>query len=468
MPKGKIRTEKDSLGTMKIPIGAYYGVQTQRAINNFPVSGLKAHPAFIDSYVFIKKAAAMTNMGLGLLDKKKGDAIVKACNEMLKGKLRGHFVVDVYQAGAGTSSNMNVNEVIANRAIEILGGKKGDYSLINPNDHVNMAQSTNDTYPTAMRLASMRLTYELLRVIERLHKTFQLKEKQFRNIIKSGRTHLQDASPITLGQEFSGYAEIVGHFYKSISSVRKDLSKLGIGGSAVGTGLNTHPRYQGMMIKNLSLLIGYTFSKAENNFSSMQSMYPFTALSSELKNFCADLAKIANDIRLLSSGPTTGFYEIILPAVQPGSSIMPGKVNPSIVEMLNMVCYQVIGNDLTITLSSQAGQLELNVMMPVINHNLLSSLEILKNALKIFDEKCVRGIKANKKQCREYAEKSVSIATALNPVIGYSNAAKIVKEAVSTGRSILEIIKEKNILTGEQLKKVKDLLRLTGPGIIDK
>jgi aspartate ammonia-lyase len=468
MPKKRARVEKDSIGILNIPGNIYYGVQTQRAVNNFPISGLKAQPVFLESYIYIKKAAAITNSSLGLLDKRKSNSIIKACNEILKGKLTEYFVIDIFQAGAGTSFNMNVNEVIANRAIELLGGKKGNYSTVSPNDDVNMSQSTNDTYPSAMRIACLKLTDKLLKVVKQLEHSLKSKEKEFKNIIKSGRTHLQDASPITMGQEFSGYAEIINKYYAVISFTRNDLLRLGIGGTAVGTGLNAHSKYQGLMIKNLSKICGYKFSKAENNFAAMQSMYPFTQLSSALKNLCTDLAKISNDIRLLASGPMTGFGEIILPAVQPGSSIMPGKINPSIAEMLDMVCYQVIGNDLTITLSSQAGQLELNVMMPVICYNLLFSLEILKNGLKIFNDKCVKGIKVNAKKCREYAEKSVSIAAALNPVIGYLEAAKIVKESIESGKSIIEVIKGKNILTPGQMEDVMNILKLTRPGIIAK
>ncbi|MGH2574445.1 MAG: aspartate ammonia-lyase [Ignavibacteria bacterium] len=461
----KTRMEKDSLGEIELPGEAYYGVQTQRAVQNFPISGLKAHPVLVESYVFIKKAAAMTNASLGQLDKKISIAIVKACDEILSGKHREHFVVDVFQAGAGTSHNMNTNEVIANRAIELLGGKKGNYKLIHPNDHVNMAQSTNDTFPTAMKLASLFMLKDLLPVIKKFENTLSKKAREFKRIIKSGRTHLQDVAPITLGQEFSGYAGIVRKHYELISLTRTHLSELGIGGTAVGTGLNTHVGYRKLMVKNLSKITGLKLKPANNYFEAMQSMLPFTELSSSLKNFAADLTKITNDIRLLSSGPTTGFAEVILPAVQPGSSIMPGKVNPSIAEMMNQVCYQVMGYDLTVTLSSQAGQLELNVMMPVIIYNIIMSVEILKNALNVFDKKCLAGLKADEKKCREYAERSISIVTALNPIIGYARAAEIAKESVKTGRSIMEVIREKNIMDEEMLNKVLDLMKLTKPGL---
>lgn len=461
----KTRLEKDSLGQVKVPENAYYGAQTERAVENFPISGLKINSLFIDSYAQIKKAAALINSELGVLDKTISRAIAKAADEILSGKLKEHFVVDIFQAGAGTSFNMNTNEVLANRAIEILGGKKGDYNKVSPNDHVNMAQSTNDTFPTAMRISSLLMLRKLLPVIKNFERTLQRKSKEFNKVIKSGRTHLQDASPITLGQEFSGYAETINKHYDLISGTQKHLAELGLGGTAVGTGLNTHIKYRTLVVKKLISLTGLKLRPAKNYFDAMQSMLPFTELSSALKNFAVDLSRISSDIRLLASGPTTGFGEIILPAVQPGSSIMPGKVNPSMAEMMNMVCFQVMGNDVTITSASQAGQLELNVMMPVIIYNLLWSMEILKNGLREFDKRCISGIKADKKKCLEYAERSISIVTALNPIIGYMKAAEIAKEAVKTGKSIIDVIKEKNILSDKELKKVLDLKRLTQPGL---
>lgn len=463
--KIKTRIEKDSLGEIEIPAHAYYGVQTMRAVHNFPVSGWKAHPVMVDSYVYIKKAAAITNASLGILDKKIARAIVKAADEVLSGKLRDHFVVDVYQAGAGTSHNMNTNEVLANRAIELLGGKRGNYKIVSPNDHVNMAQSTNDTFPTAMRLASLLMLKKLLPVIQQFQKTLEKKTRQFAKVIKSGRTHLQDASPITLGQEFSGYAEIVRKHYELIKATEKHLAELGIGGTAVGTGLNTHVKYAGLMAKNLGKVSGLKLRPARNYFEAMQSMLPFTELSSAINNFALDMTKIANDLRLLASGPTTGFAEIIMPAVQPGSSIMPGKVNPSMAEMMNQVLFQVMGNNHTILMCSQAGQLELNVMMPVMVFNIVWMIEIFKNALKVFDEKCVSGLIADEKKARGYAEKSISIVTALNPIIGYSRAAEIAKEAMKTHRSIMDVIREKNLMPEKELNKVLDLMKLTKPGL---
>jgi aspartate ammonia-lyase len=461
----KTRLEKDSLGEIEIPFDAYYGVQTQRAVQNFPVSGWVAHPVVVDSYVYIKKAAAMTNADLGLLDKKVAKAIIGAADEILGGKHREQFVVDVYQAGAGTSHNMNTNEVLANRGIEIMGGKRGDYKLINPNDHVNMAQSTNDTFPTAMRIASLIMVQRFLPVIKHFQKTLEKKAKEFSKVIKSGRTHLQDASPITLGQEFEGYAEITARHYDLISAAQNHLSELGIGGTAVGTGLNTHVKYRKDMVKNLSKVTGLRLKPAKNYFEAMQSMLPFMELSSAVNNFSIDLTKITNDLRLMASGPTTGFAEIIMPAVQPGSSIMPGKVNPSMAEMMNQVLYQVMGNNHTVMMCSQAGQLELNVMMPVMIFNIVWMIEIFKNALKAFDDKCVAGLKADEKKNRDYAEKSISIVTALNPIIGYTRAAEIAKESVKTGVSIMDVIRSKNIMPEKELNKVLDLMKLTKPGL---
>jgi aspartate ammonia-lyase len=461
----KYRTEKDTLGNIKIPFDAYFGAQTRRAAENFPVSELKLHPVFVESYVLIKTAAALANAELGVLDKKIAKAIIKASNEILRGRLREYFVVDVYQAGAGTSFNMNTNEVIANRAIEILGGKKGDYNIVNPNDHVNMAQSTNDTFPSAMKISSLLMLKQLLPVIKKFEKTLRKKTIEFISVIKSGRTHLQDASPITLGQEFSGYAENIRKHYELIYYTQRNLSELGLGGTAVGTGLNAHINYSSLAVKKLSLLTGLKLKTAGNYFEAMQSMQPFTELSSALRNLALDLTRITNDIRLLASGPATGLGEIILPAVQPGSSIMPGKVNPSMAEMLSMVCFQVMGNDLTVTLASQAGQLELNVMMPVIAYNVLWSMDILKNGLREFDKRCVSGIKADKKRCRDYAERSISIVTVLNPIIGYSKAADIAKIAVKTGKSIIEVVKEKDILSEKEIKKIFNLKKLTYPGL---
>jgi aspartate ammonia-lyase len=459
------RIEKDSLGERSIPADAYYGVQTHRAIENFPISGLRPKPSFVDATLHIKKAAAIVNKELGLLDAKKADAIVQAADEILSGKLREWFVVDVYQAGAGTSHNMNANEVIANRAVEILGGKKGDYSIVHPNDHVNMAQSTNDVVPTAIRIGALIELGKLFPSLKTLHDAFGEKAKAFDRIIKSGRTHLQDAVPLRLGQEFGGYAVNVRKHLSEIDSANNSCKELGIGGTAAGTGLNAHPKFRGMMVKQLSSQLGFEFRMADDYFEAMQSLRPMVEVSGALRNLAQDLIRIANDIRLLSSGPKTGLAEINLPAVQPGSSIMPGKVNPVMAEMLNMVCFQVIGCDTTILMAAQAGQLELNVMMPVVAWNLLHEIEILTNALNVFTKFCVDGISANEERCREYAEGSMSIVTVLNPHIGYAKAAEVAKEYLKSGKSIRQLVLEKGWLSAEQLDRIFDLRGMTEPGI---
>lgn len=441
------RLEKDSLGEKHISKDSYYGIQTQRALENFPISNLKAHKVFIESYLLIKKAAAIANKKCNVLDKKIADAIILACDEILSGRFIEQFVVDVYQAGAGTSFNMNVNEVIANRALELTGEEKGNYSLINPNNHVNMSQSTNDTYPTAMRVAALEKLKTFIAALIKLQIVFNEKSVEFASVIKSGRTHLQDATPISLGQEFSGYASVLKKHIETINDSKKYLLELGLGGTAVGTGINTPKDYRDVVIVELQKLTGMEFKKAENYFEAMQSMFPFVHLSNSIANISLDLIRIANDLRLLSSGPMTGLAEIKLPAVQPGSSIMPGKINPSIAEMLNMVCFQVIGNNTTISLAAQAGQLELNVMMPVINFNLLQSIEILTNAITVFSEKCVKGIEANRERCKNYAEQSISIATLLSVQIGYLKTAELVKEALEKNITIKKLVIDKGIMT---------------------
>ncbi len=458
------RIEKDSLGELKVPVDAYYGVQTQRAVENFPISGIKPHPDWVKATVLVKKAAAIVNSKLNLLDRKKADAIIQACDEVLGGEHADQFVVNVYQAGAGTSHNMNANEVITNRAIEILGGKRGDYSIINPNDDVNMAQSTNDVIPAVIRISSILMIDKLLPVLEDLARSFEKKAKEFDHVIKSGRTHLQDATPIRLGQEFSGYAACVRGHLGRIKLVREDLTYLGIGGTAVGTGVNADPRYREMMPEELEMLTGIDFKQTPNYFEAMQSMAGAVSLSGALRNLALDITRVANDLRLLSSGPRTGFAEIKLPAVQPGSSIMPGKVNPSILEMVNMVSYQVIGLDTTIAYASQAGQLELNVMMPVIGFDLTLALEIYRNALHVLRVKCVDGIEADDAVCKDFAEKSVSIVTALTPHIGYLKAAEVVKEAVGKNKSIRAVLLEKTLLEEKLLNEILDPYKLTEVG----
>ncbi|MDE3057535.1 MAG: aspartate ammonia-lyase [Bacteroidota bacterium] len=459
------RVEKDSLGEKDLPAEAYYGVQTQRAVENFPISGLKPKPSYVEATVHIKKAAAIVNKKLRLLDSKKANAIVRAADEILGGKLREWFVVDVYQAGAGTSHNMNVNEVIANRAIEILRGKKGDYSVIHPNDHVNMAQSTNDVCPTAIRIALLMEIQKLLPVLADLEKEFLRKGKQFDHIIKSGRTHLQDAVPVRLGQEFSAYGINIRKHHQAIAGAGNSSLQLGIGGTAAGTGLNAHRRYRKMMVQQLSKQLSMKFKMTDDYFEAMQSLRPMVELSNAVRNLAQDLIRIANDVRLLASGPKTGLFEINLPAVQPGSSIMPGKVNPSMAEMLNMVCFQVIGCDTTVLMSAQAGQLELNVMMPVVAFNLLHEIEILTNAVDVFNKLCLKGITANEERCRAYAEESMSIVTVLNPHIGYLKAAEIAKEYLQSGKPIRELVLEKGLMTKDELDKVFKLRGMTEPGV---
>jgi aspartate ammonia-lyase len=459
------RTEKDSLGEKQVPLDAYYGIQTVRAQENFPISGMRAHPAVITAHALIKKAAALTNRELGNLDPKKADAIGKAADELIEGKLRDQIVVDVFQAGAGVSFNMNVNEVLANRAIEILGGRRGDYSLVHPNDHVNMAQSTNDTYPTSMRLSALTGIRDLVPVLRRLEEAFAVKGREFDGIIKSGRTHLQDAVPVRLGQEFAAYAAALGRCRSRIESCVPVLAEVGLGGTAAGTGINTHPEYRTRVVAHLARLTGFPLTNSPDMREAMQSQMPLADASSALKILALELIRIANDLRLLSSGPRTGMAEIQLPPVQPGSSIMPGKVNPVMPEVLNMVAFQVVGNDLVVSLAVQGGQLELNVMMPAMTHNVLQSLEILKNTLEVFRIRCLEGITADAKRCERYALESVGIATALNRHIGYAAAAEVAKESTRTGKSIYEIVVERKLLDPEKLRKILDPRAMTEPGI---
>ncbi len=460
----KTRMERDSLGSLEVPADAYYGVQTARAVANFPISGERLHVEMVRAVARIKIAAARANMEVGALDKKKGEAIVRAAEEVVAGKLDRDFVVDAYQAGAGTSFHMNVNEVIANRACEILGGSRGDSALVSPNDDVNMAQSTNDVIPTAIRLATYALSGPVVEEMKALAGSFGGRAKAFSHVLKSGRTHLQDAVPVTLGQEFSGYEACVAGWAESLSRSRDGLLSVGLGGNAAGTGINAHPEYRARAVKHLAALTGAPFTPAKNLFEAMQSMAPFVRVSSVLRAFSLDLTRIANDLRLLASGPTTGLYEILLPAVQPGSSIMPGKVNPVMLEMTNMVCYQVIGYDTTVAYAAQAGQLELNVMMPVIAHDLTKALAILATTLRALREKCIDGITANEEVCRRYFERSTALATALNPYIGYLAAAEVAKEAVKTGKTVVELVREKKLLTEEQIAKVFSPDGMTNPG----
>jgi len=455
--------ERDSLGPLEVPADAYYGVQTARAVANFPISGERLHVEMVRAVARIKIAAARANAEVKELDPKKADAIVAAAEEVMAGKLDDQFVVDAYQAGAGTSFHMNVNEVIANRACELLGGKRGDYSLVHPNDHVNMAQSTNDVIPTAMRLAAHVLAGPLLEEMDALTRSLDAKSGAFAHVLKSGRTHLQDAVPITLGQEFSGYGECVRGWRGSLERSREGLLAVGLGGNAAGTGINAHAKYRERVVAHLARVTGIPVRSAPNMFEAMQSMAPFIRVSNDLRGFALDLTRIANDLRLLASGPTTGFNEINLPAVQPGSSIMPGKVNPVILEMANMVGYQVLGYDTAVAYASQAGQLELNVMMPVIAHNLLRSLALLTPTLRVLRTSCIDGITANEDVCRGYFERSIAVATALNPYIGYAKAAEVAKEAAKTGKTVVEIVRDKKLLPEDQIAKVFSPQAMTNP-----
>jgi len=459
------RVERDPLGEKPVPATALYGIQTLRAAENFPISGLRPLPAFVDAVVWIKRSAALVHRRTGRLDAPLADAIVQAADEVLAGQFRDQFVVDVYQAGAGTSHNMNCNEVLANRANEILGGSRGTYQPVHPNDHVNMAQSTNDVIPTAMRLAVLSTMPATLRALDRLAESLLRKGTEFDEIIKSGRTHLQDATPIRLGQEFTAYGHTVERHRAKLEAAAEWLRDLGIGGTAVGTGLNAEPEYAGLMVEELARISGLQLRPGRDLVQLMQSMGDIATLSGALRAYVLDLNKIANDIRLLASGPRTGLAEIVLPAVQPGSSIMPGKVNPSIAEMVNQVCYQALGLDTTVALAAEAGQLELNVMMPVMAHNLVFALMIVGNASAVLAERCVDGLEADAAQCAYWLERSPALVTALAPRIGYAEAARLAKEAVASGLTVKELVTRKRILEGAELEEVLDLRAMTEPGV---
>jgi fumarate hydratase class II/aspartate ammonia-lyase len=446
------------MGEMAVPADALYGAQTARAVVNFPVSGLRAHPAFVDATVRVKLAAARVNARLGLLPREKARAIEAAAREVLSGQHREHFVVDVYQAGAGTSHNMNVNEVLANRATELMGGRRGQ-PLVSPNDDVNMAQSTNDVVPTALRLAALDLAPAAIEAIAALAGTFEERSQAWDGIVKSGRTHLMDATPIRLGQEVSGWAAALRAAGGRIRDALPELSVLGIGGTAVGTGLNAHPRYAKLVVEELEALTGIPLTPAPNLFYAMQSLAPVVALSGALRTAALELLRIGGDVRLLGSGPNTGLGELRLPPVQPGSSIMPGKVNPSMAEMLAMVSYQVVAMDAGVAWATSGGQLELNVMMPLVAWDLCHALEILANGVRAFDLRCARGLEADEPAARHYAERTVSLATALAPRLGYARAAEIVKASVKTGRSIVDLAVEMGGAASE-----KEARRILDPG----
>jgi len=461
----EFRTEKDPLGPLQVPATALYGVQTLRAMQNFPISGLRPLPAFVDAVVWIKRSAALTHKETGRLDAKLADAIVKAADEVLGGQHREHFVVDPYQAGAGTSHNMNCNEVLANRANEFLGTARGSYSPVHPNDHVNMAQSTNDVIPTAIRLAALARLAPLVQAFTLLRDEFAKKGVEFDGVLKSGRTHLQDAMPIRLGQEFTAYAGTIERCIHRLHDAAGYLKDLGIGGSAVGTGVTVEPQYPALMNKHLKQLTGLDLRMGADRIQLMQSMGDAAAFSAALRGVAVELSKIASDLRLMVSGPRTGLDEIRLPAVQPGSSIMPGKINPSIPEMVNQVCLQVIGNDACVSAAAEHGQLELNVMMPVIAHNILFSMHILTNTATVFAEKTVRGIEANIEQCAYWLERSAALATALAPHIGYAKAAEISKQSVKEGVLIRELVTREKVLPQAEIDAALDMRKMTEIGV---
>ncbi len=456
------RIERDSMGERQIPETAYYGIQTLRAMENFPISGIKPLPTYVDACVLIKKATAIANGQLGCIPEDISRVIVQAADEVLKGNFRDQFVVDVYQAGAGTSHHMNVNEVLANRALEILGDEKGNYKRVSPNDHVNYGQSTNDVIPTAIRIgALLALEHTLYPALSDAVAALDNKADEFQDIVKSGRTHLQDAVPVRLGESFRAWAQILADHINRIERASEDLMALGLGGSAAGTGLNTHPQYCSQVAQILSELIGQPLKPASHLMAAMQSMAPFVNVSGSLRNLAQDCAKISHDLRLMDSGPKTGFKEIQLPPVQPGSSIMPGKYNPVMAEMTSMVCFQVMGYDNAIALAAQAGQLELNVMMPLIAYNLIHSIEILGNTVSALTKRCIEGITANRDRCLAYAEGSLALVTALNPHIGYLNAAAVAKESLETGKSLRQIVLERELMNPDDLAKVLDLEQMS-------
>ncbi|RLF68706.1 MAG: aspartate ammonia-lyase [Thermoplasmata archaeon] len=461
--KDGARIERDSLGERELPPDVYYGIQTLRASENFRVSGLHNHPYLIDAYASIKEAAALTNMEVGWLDETKGKVIVRAAREIREGRFRDQFIVDRFQAGAGTSMNMNVNEVIANRALELLGEPRGSYDIISPNDHVNMAQSTNDTFPTAMHLSVHRMTRELVEVLRSLADSFARKGVEFRDVIKTGRTHLQDAMPVTLGGEFKAYGLALERVAGEMEDRSEKLLDLPLGGTATGTGINTHPDYRSKVLKHLSEIWGIPLRANPSPHEAMQSTTRIVAVSSSYKELAVELGRISNDLRLLSSGPTSGFSEITLPAVQPGSSIMPGKVNPVLPECMNMICFVIIGNDVAITQAAGAGQLELNVMMPIMGNLILRSAEYLVNFIPIFEKRCIDGIEVDRDALGRKAMANPVLATLLNRKLGYLKAAEVAKEAMERKRSVIDIVVEKGLLTKEEAGRMFERSSLIGP-----
>jgi aspartate ammonia-lyase len=464
---GRVRIEHDLLGEREVPHELYYGIQTLRALENFPITGIPiSHfPELIIALAQVKYACALANYQLGLLPEKIKDAIVQACKEIIDGRFHTHFVVDMIQGGAGTSTNMNANEVIANRALEIMGYEFGQYQYCHPNNHVNLSQSTNDVYPTSLRIAFIYSLQKLLPVLEDLIDSFRKKAKEFAHIIKMGRTQLQDAVPMTLGQEFEAFAVTLEEEIERINQNAKLLLEINLGGTAIGTGINTHPQYRVLALEYLRDITGLPLVLSENLVEATQDTGAFVMVSSALKRLAVKLSKIANDLRLLSSGPRAGLNEINLPKMQPGSSIMPGKVNPVIPEVVNQIAFKVIGNDLTVTLAAEAGQLQLNVFEPVIAQSIFESIEMLRNGIVTFNHRCVKGITANEKKCREYVENSIGLITALNPYLGYEVSTQIAKEALDTGKSPYQLVLEKNLLSKEQLEEILKPENMIQPGL---
>ncbi len=462
------RIEMDSIGTKDVPEDVYYGIQTLRAFENFHITGLNMHPEIIHSLAYIKKAAAITNCEVGLFDKKKAKAIVQACDEILKGKFYRDFIVDPIQGGAGTSLNMNANEVIANRAIEILGGQKGDYTIVNPNDDVNCGQSTNDVIPTAGKMTSLRLLKRLKSELLRLHKALCAKAEEFDHVLKMGRTQMQDAVPIRLGQEFKAYSIAIMRDIHRMDKAMEEMCTLNMGGTAVGTGLNADETYLRRIVPNLAEVSDMELVQAFDLIDATQNLDSFVAVSGAVKACAVTLSKIANDLRLMSSGPRAGFNEINLPAKQNGSSIMPGKVNPVIPEVVNQVAFNIIGNDVTITMAAEAGQLELNAFEPIIFYCMFQSIDTLAYAVKTFVDNCISGITANETRCRYLVENSVGLITAICPHVGYQKAAEIAKEALKTGESVRSLILKEHLLDEAELDEILDPVHMTEPGISGK
>jgi len=466
--KENFRVEKDVIGSIKVPSNAYYGSFTTRALHNFKISGIMAPRRFKIMLGVVKKAAAMTNSELGELEPKLAGAIIRACDEFCEGRFDRDFTLDVFQAGAGTPFNMNANEIIANRANEILGGKKGEYKPVTPNNHVNWGQSTNDVMPTVMRLAALYRSNALLPEVEKLGKSLMKKAKEFNGVIKIGRTHMQDAVPIRLGQEFEAYGSAILRCHSYIKESFAHLNELGIGATALGTGITTHPKYRQLMVKNLSRLTNLKLKATRYPMELTHSMNAFTIASNSLRVLANDLVRIANDFKLLVSGPIGAIAEITMPEVEPGSSIMPGKINPSVPECVNMIGFQIMGNDTAINYAVQAGQLELNVMTPMIMHNLMWSMELLMNGCDMFRRLCVDGIRADKKRCEVLLDKSLCLATGLSPYLGYKVTAELVKEALHKGKTLKRELLDKNFMSETELNDILSPARLTAPALTDK